>query len=107
MPSLLENQHQFNQLPYKNDQQTDDRHHQGYKVADWNPVQFLDLKRLKEVVISYGMHSPCVKQILNSLATLNRIIPENRKDLAIAILEADPQLQGKTWQKEEARIIEQ
>lgn len=31
-----------------------------------NPIEILDVKWFKETVISYGMHSPYVKQILNS-----------------------------------------
>ena len=45
--------------------------------------------------------------MLNSWATLNRIIRQYRKDLAVAILEGEPQLQWKTWWKEESPIIEQ
>lgn len=39
---------------------------QGYAEVNWNPVEMLDLKRFKEVVISLGMHSPFVKQMLIS-----------------------------------------
>ena len=45
--------------------------------------------------------------MLNLWATLNKIIRQYRKNLAIAILEGEPQLQWKTWWKEEPRTIEQ
>ena len=53
----------------------------------------LDLRKFKEAVVSCGMHSPYVKQILNSWATQNSIVPQNCKDLVMALLEADFQLQ--------------
>lgn len=45
--------------------------------------------------------------MLNSWTIWNRISPQDWKDLATAILESGPQLQRKTWWKEEAKIIEQ
>ena len=64
-------------------------------------------KAFKEAMISYGMHSPSVRQILNNWATQNRIIPQDWKGLVTAILEAGPQLQWLTWWIEEASNIEQ
>lgn len=52
----------------------------------------LDLKKFKETIVSYGMRSPFVKQMPNSWFTQNRIIPQDWKDLATAVLEAGPQL---------------
>lgn len=46
-----------------------------------------------EVVISYAIHTPCVKQILNSWATQSRIVPTDWKVLETAILKVDPLLQ--------------
>ena len=57
----------------------------------------LDLKIFKEAVVSCGMHSPFVKEMLNSQATQDRIILQDWKDIAAAILEASPQLQWKVW----------
>lgn len=39
---------------------------QEYKEFVWHSVHMLDLKTLKEAVNSYGIHSPFIKQILNS-----------------------------------------
>lgn len=65
------------------------------------------LERFKEAIIAYGICSTFVKQMLNSWATHNRIISQDQKGLVTAILEADPQLQQKTWWREEARVLEQ
>lgn len=55
---------------------------------------------LKKAIISCDMHLPNIKQILNLQATQNRIITQNWKDLAAAILETGPQLQWQTcWKK--------
>lgn len=78
-----------------------------YGEVPCNPLEVLDLRRFKEDVVSYGMHSPFVKWILNSWATQNRIIPQEWKDLVAATLEAGPQLQWQIWWKEEARAIEE
>lgn len=46
-----------------------------------------------EVVISYAIHTPCVKQILNSRATQSRIVPTDWKVLETAILKVGPLFQ--------------
>lgn len=48
-----------------------------------------------------------VWKILNLWAIQNIIISQDWKDLSAAILEAHPQLQCRTWWKEELREIEQ
>lgn len=53
----------------------DDKYPQGYSEVNWDPIEMLDLKRFKEEIFLYGMHSPSVKQMLNSWTTQNRIIP--------------------------------
>lgn len=37
---------------------------QGSIRTDWTPVTMLDLRRVKEVIVSYGMYSPIVKQVI-------------------------------------------
>lgn len=63
----------------------------GYRIK-MNPIDILDLKRFKGAVFSYGSHSPYVHQMLNSWATKDRIILQDCKDLATAILESDSRL---------------
>lgn len=56
----------------------------------------LDLRRFKEVTVSYGMHSLLVRYMLtnnNLCSTWNEIIPQNWKYLVTTILKTDPQLQ--------------
>ena len=50
------------------------------------------LNGLKEAGVAYGMHSPCVRQVVNHRANQNRVISQDWKDLLAAILEANPQL---------------
>ena len=70
-------------------------------------MEMLNLRRFKEVIVSYGMHSPFVKQMLNSWSTSNRIIPQDWRVLVTVVLESGPQLQWRTWWKDDARTIEQ
>ena len=44
---------------------------QGYAEIGWHPTEMIDRRHFKEGIISYGMHSPYVKQILNNWATQN------------------------------------
>lgn len=44
---------------------SDDRCPQCYGEITWNPIDILDLKRFKEAIISSGVHSFYMKQILN------------------------------------------
>ena len=53
------------------------------------------------------MFSSFVKQVLNLWSVCNRIIPKDWIDLVKRILEPGPQLQCRTWFREEAKIIEQ
>jgi hypothetical protein len=39
---------------------------QGYDEIGWYPIEMIDLRHFKDVVISYEMHLPCVTQILNT-----------------------------------------
>ena len=68
-----------------------DRYPQGCIRADF-PVEMLDSRRFKEAIISYGMNSPFVKQMLNPWSPCNRIIPQDWRDLVTAVLEPSLQL---------------
>ena len=89
------------------EQLPNDRYPQSCARVKWTPVEMLDLRRFKKVVVSYSMHSPSVQQMLKSWPTCNRIIPQDWRDLVTAVLEPGPQLQWRTWWKEEAKTIEQ
>lgn len=43
----------------------DDRYPQGDEENTWNPIEILDLRRFREMIVSYGRHSSYMKQILN------------------------------------------
>ena len=61
------------------------------------PALHYKVREEEEVMVSYGMCSPFVKQVLNSWSTCNRIIPQDWRDLVTAVLEPGPQLQWRTW----------
>lgn len=65
---------------------------QSYDI-DRHPIEIIDLTHFKEARISYGKHLPFVKQIPNFWATQNRVIPQDWKELVIAILNTSPKLQ--------------
>lgn len=53
------------------------------------------------------MHSPYVRQMLNTCSSRNRIIPNDWNQLISAVLEYSHQLQWKNWWREEAEALEQ
>ena len=59
----------------------DDR---GAVKPNWTPEPMLDLRRFKEVIDSYTMHSPFMKEMLNLQSGCNRVIPKDLIDLVIA-----------------------
>ena len=84
-----------------------DKYPQNCVRAEWAPLEILGLRRLKEATTSYGMHSLFVKQMLNAWSASRRIIPQDWRDLVTAILEPGPQLQWRTWNKNDAKIVGQ
>ena len=65
----------------------------------------LELRKSKESVTTFGMHLPTVKQILTSWAIKNRIIPQDWKDMARAVLEPAANLQWFAWWRGEVNEI--
>ncbi|KAL6042591.1 hypothetical protein STEG23_023914 [Scotinomys teguina] len=47
---------------------------------------------MKEAIVTYGIHTTYVKQMLNSWSTSNRIIPDDWHQLTSAVLEYSQQL---------------
>lgn len=82
--------------------EADERHLQGYQEFKWWPIEALDLKRFKETVMTHGLHSPYVIQVVNNWATQNHMVPKDWRDLLAAILVHGPQLQWVTWWEDEA-----
>ena len=63
----------------------------------------LDLRKFKKAIVSYGMHSPFLKQ----MSSCNEIIPRNWRDFAKAVLQSGPQLKWRNWFKEKNKSSEQ
>lgn len=53
------------------------------------------------------MYPLLLKQVLNSQMTQNSIIPKDCKGMTRAMLEPGPQLQWRSWWREEAKDTEQ
>ncbi|KAL6085701.1 hypothetical protein STEG23_017958 [Scotinomys teguina] len=85
----------------------DDIHPEPYVTRTLQPISIRDFKNMKEAIVTYGIHSTYVKQMLNSWSTSNRIIPDDWHQLTSAVLEYSQQLQWKSWLREEARNLEQ
>ncbi|KAL6034708.1 hypothetical protein STEG23_001687 [Scotinomys teguina] len=85
----------------------DDIHSEPYVIHTLQPISIRDFKNMKEAIVTYGIHSTYIKQMLNSWSTSNRIIPDDWHQLTSAVLEYSQQLQWKNWLREEARNLEQ
>ncbi|KAL6038611.1 hypothetical protein STEG23_000524, partial [Scotinomys teguina] len=85
----------------------DDTHPEPYVTHTLQPISIRDFKNMKEAIVTYGIHSTYVKQMLNSWSTSNRIIPDDWHQLTSAVLEYSQQLQWKSCLREEARNLEQ
>ncbi|KAL6093698.1 hypothetical protein STEG23_031128 [Scotinomys teguina] len=85
----------------------DDTHPEPYVTHTLQPISIRDFKNMKEAIVTYGIHSTYVKQMLNSWSTSNRIIPDDWHQLTSAVLEYSQQLQWKCWLREEARNLEE
>ncbi|MGE9715823.1 hypothetical protein ACQP3F_29955, partial [Escherichia coli] len=49
------------------------KHPHGQMAYQWEHIQLKILKGIKESVVSYGFHSPYVKELLNSWAIFHRV----------------------------------
>ncbi|KAL6037095.1 hypothetical protein STEG23_007400 [Scotinomys teguina] len=85
----------------------DDTHPEPYITHTLQPISIRDFKNMKEAIVTYGIHSTYVKQMLSSWFTSNRIIPDDWHQLTSAVLEYSQQLPWKIWLREEARNLEQ
>ncbi|KAL6091286.1 hypothetical protein STEG23_008144 [Scotinomys teguina] len=85
----------------------DDTHPEPYVTHTLQPISIRDFKNMKEAIVTYGIHSTYVKQMLNSWSTSNRIIPDDWLQLTSAVLEYNQQLKWKSLLREEARNLEQ
>lgn len=72
----------------------------------WEPIQMKDLKNIKEAIVMYGLHSPFVRELLTSWATVNKVTPKDWAQLASAVLENSCQIQWRALWRQEAKAIE-
>ena len=60
-----------------------------------------DLNCIKQTIVSCGMFSPYVRELIKKWASRNRVIPHDWLKLLSVILDHGPQLQWKSfWRKE-------
>lgn len=64
----------------------------AYNKLTWHPIEMLDQKHFKQSMALYGLHSPCIKEMVNNWVTQPRVIPQDWKGLISAVLEAEQQL---------------
>lgn len=62
------------------------KHPNGLVVYQWEPIQIKGLKGIKQAIVSYGIHYPYVRELLNSLASANRVTPEDWSQLISTLL---------------------
>ena len=72
----------------------------GYKECKWK-----DMKEIKQAVVSYGMHSPHVRELVNTWASRNKVTPHDWLQLVSAVLDHGPQLQWKSFWREKAKTL--
>ena len=82
------------------------KHPKGGVAYQWEPISMKDLKGIKEAVVSYGMHSPYVKQLIESWARNNKVTPKDWDQLISAVLENSSQLEWRALWREEAKALE-
>ena len=56
-------------------------------------IDIKDLKEINQAVVSYGMHSPYVRELLKILASRNKVTPHFWFQLVSAMLKDGLQLQ--------------
>lgn len=71
--------------------------HTEYK---WKPIGIKDLKEIKQVVVSYGIHSPFVSEMVKIWASAVELL--HMIGLVLALLEDRLRLQRKCYWREEA-----
>ncbi|XP_050021481.1 uncharacterized protein [Alexandromys fortis] len=77
------------------------------KEDTWEHVRMNDLKEIKQAVMTFGMHSSFVKEMLKSWASTSRATPLDWLQLSSAVLESGPHLKWKCLFRQEARLLEQ
>ena len=66
-----------------------------------------DLKEIKQVVVTYGLHSAYVREMIKTWASSIKVTPHAWLQLVSAVLDDGPQLMFKCYFREEVKILEQ
>ena len=61
------------------------KHPKGGVAYQWEPICMKDLKSIKEAIVSYGMHSPYVKQLIESWARNNKVTPKDWEQYQLSV----------------------
>lgn len=62
----------------------------GYTECKCKPIHMRDLKDIKQAVVSYGMHSPHVRELVKTRASRNKVTPHDWLQLVSAVLDHGP-----------------
>ena len=79
----------------------------GAKEGRWMPVGKNVLTEIKHVIITYGLYSTCVKEMIRTWASNVRAISHDFSPLASAILEDGPTLMFGIYFREESKHIKE
>ena len=63
-----------------------------------------NLKEIQQAIVSYGLHSPFVRELVKTWALSTKAISDDWLQLISAILENGPQLILKCYWREEAKV---
>jgi hypothetical protein len=56
----------------------------AYNELTWHPTEMLELKHFKEAMVLYSLHSPLLKEMLNTWAMQNRVIPPRLEEIGVS-----------------------
>lgn len=60
--------------------------HHAYNELTWCPIEMIDLKHFKVVVVLYSLHSPFINEILSNWAMQHRVITHELKGFVSAVI---------------------
>ena len=66
-----------------------------------------DLKEIKQTIVSYEPHSPCIKEMMKTWASSTKATAYDGLQLISVVLDNGPQLLWKYYWREETKILEQ
>ena len=79
----------------------------GSKEGRRIPIGMNDLKEVKQAIITYGLHSAFVREMMKTWPSNIKATPYNLIQLVSTVLDYEPQLMFRCYFKEKAKILEQ